>query len=236
MLLIAGTDTDAGKTILTTALAAYWCHYYPEHSLGLTKLIQSGSGDCELFQKLFALQQTPTEFNPLHFAAPLAPPIAAAREKRRVDLAVVWKTLDQLRSQKELVLAEGLGGLGTPVTPESTLADLAWDWRLPTILVVPVRLGALGQAVANAALAKQARIHLKGIVLNCPHEDVDQALADWAPPKLVSNLTQVPVLGVIPKLSNPQKLSELVQVASNLNLERILPLPLGSRPEVAQNH
>lgn len=233
MLLIAGTDTDAGKTILTTALAAYWCRYYPQHSLGLIKLIQSGSGDRELFQQLFALNQTPTDFNPIHFAAPLAPPIAAAREKRRVDLALAWKTLDHLRSQHEFVLAEGLGGLGTPVTTESTLADLAWDWRLPTILVVPVRLGALGQAVANVALAKQARVHLKGIVLNCPHEDVNQALADWAPPKLISSLTQIPVLGVIPKLRNPQKLSELVQVAAALNLERILPLPLDARPAVA---
>ncbi len=225
VLLISGTDTDAGKTILTTALAAYWLRYYPQNSLGLIKLIQAGVGDRELYQQLFSLNQTETEINPLCYQAPLAPPISAEREKKRVDIAKVWKTLDQLRSRCEFVLAEGLGGLGSPVTSESTIADLAWDWRLPTVLVVPVRLGALGQVVANVALAKQSKVHLKGIVLNCPHENVDQALADWAPPKLIKSLTQVPILGIIPRLSDPTNLDALVQVASNLDLERLISLP-----------
>jgi dethiobiotin synthetase len=224
-LLIAGTDTDAGKTILTTALAAYWLHYYPQHPLGLMKLIQTGVGDREQYQALFDLKQSETELNPLHYQAPLAPPIAAAREKQKVDLGVIWKTLEQLRSRCEFVLAEGIGGLGTPVTNESTVADLAWDWRLPTVLVVPVRLGALGQVVANVALAKQSRVHLKGIVLNCPHEDVEQALADWAPPKLIQTLTQTPVLGIMPRLGDPSDRAALIQVAAALDLERLLPLP-----------
>jgi len=62
------------------------------------------------------------------------------------------------------VLVEALGG--SPVSEEFTVADLA-EWR-PTVLVVPVKLGAIAQAVANVALARPSRVHLKGIVLNCP--------------------------------------------------------------------
>ncbi|HEY9616054.1 MAG TPA: dethiobiotin synthase [Microcoleaceae cyanobacterium] len=221
-LLIAGTDTDAGKTILTTALAAYWSRYHSLSQLGILKPIQSGIGDRETYSRLFNLD--PNEVNPLWFEAPLAPPLAADREGRRIELERVWQAFETLRQQKEFVLVESLGGLGSPVTHDTTVADLAWDWRLPTVLVVPVKLGAIGQAVANVALARQSRIHLKGIVLNCAQPRDEQQIADWAPANLIQRLTNVPVLGLIPYLADCSDLDKLAQVAANLELERLLPI------------
>ncbi|MGL5058815.1 MAG: dethiobiotin synthase, partial [Microcoleus sp.] len=166
-LLITGTDTDAGKTVLTSALAAYWQMYFPDRTLAIMKPLQTGTGDRELYTRLFALEQTPEELNPLHFNAPLAPPIAAEREGKRIELDKVWTALQSLRQRKDFVLVEALGGLGSPVTWELTVADLARDWRLSGVLVVPVKLGAIGQAVANVALARQTNVNLRGIVLNC---------------------------------------------------------------------
>ncbi|MEH2433427.1 MAG: dethiobiotin synthase [Nostoc sp.] len=220
-LLITGTDTEAGKTVLTTALAAYWQKYYPQRSLGIMKPIQSGIGDREWYQKLFTLEQSLEEITPLYFRAPLAPPIAAARENRQVDLAVVWQALSKLRSQRDFVLIEALGGLGSPITEELTVADLAGEWRLPTVLVVPVRLGAIAQAVANVALARQARINLKGIVLNCVQRRTDAEIADWTPPQLIQSLTNIPVLGCLPNLDSLTDLDKLAQVASDLDLEML---------------
>lgn len=224
-LLITGTDTDAGKTVLTTALVAYWQTYCASQSLGVMKPIQTGVGDRELYSRLFSLQQSLEEINPLHFEAPLAPPLAAEREGRKVKLEKAWKAFETLRQQRDWVLVEALGGLGSPVTHETTVADLAWDWRLPIVLVVPVRLGAIAQAVANVALARQSRIHLKGIVLNCVKPCSDQEVADWAPPQLIQSLTNTPVLGCIPHLADPTNLTKLAHVASDLNLERLIPLP-----------
>ena len=220
-LLITGTDTEAGKTVLTTALAAYWQKYYPQRSWGIMKPIQSGIGDREWYQKLFTLEQSSEEITPLYFQAPLAPPIAAARENRQVDLAVVWQALSKLRSQREFVLVEALGGLGSPVTEELTVADLAGEWRLPTVLVVPVRLGAIAQAVANVALARQSRVNLKGIVLNCVQPRTDAEIADWTPPQLIQSLTNTPVLGCLPYLDNLSDLDKLAQVASDLDWETL---------------
>ncbi|MCC5661552.1 dethiobiotin synthase [Nostoc sp. XA010] len=220
-LLITGTDTEAGKTVLTTALAAYWQKYYPQRSWGIMKPIQSGIGDREWYQKLFTLEQSAEEITPLYFQAPLAPPIAAARENRQVDLAVVWQALSKLRSQRDFVLVEALGGLGSPVTEELTVADLAGEWRLPTVLVVPVRLGAIAQAVANVALARQSRINLKGIVLNCVQPRTDAEIADWTPQQLIQSLTNTPVLGCLPYLDNLSDLDKLAQVASDLDWETL---------------
>ena len=218
-LLIAGTDTDAGKTVVTAAIAAYWQKYYPQRSLGMMKPIQSGLGDRELYQTLFNLEQSPEEITPLYFQAPLAPPIAAAKENRQIDLAIVWRTLLALQKQRDFVLVESLGGLGSPITDELTVADLAGEWRLQTFLVVPVRLGAIAQAVANVALARQTKINLCGIILNCTQPRTKEEIADLTPPELIQSLTNIPVLGYVPYLENPRDLEQLAKVAAALDWE-----------------
>ena len=224
-LLITGTDTEAGKTVVTTALAAYCQKYYPQRSLGIMKPIQSGVGDRELYQTLFSLEQSPEEITPLYFQAPLAPPIAAAKENRQVDLAIVWRSLLALQKQRDLVLIESLGGLGSPITDELTVADLAGEWRLPTILVVPVRLGAIANAVANVALARQTKIALRGIVLNCIQPRQEEEIADLTPVRLIQSLTNIPVLGCVPYVENPQDLEKLAEIAAGLDWETLYANP-----------
>jgi dethiobiotin synthetase len=126
-----------------------------------------------------------------------------------------------LRSQRDFVLVEALGGLGSPVTDELTVADLAGEWRLPTVLVVPVRLGAIAQAVANVALARQSRVNLKGIILNCIQPRTDAEIADWTPQQLIQSLTNTPVLGCLPYLDNLTDLDKLAQIASDLDWETL---------------
>lgn len=218
-LLITATDTGVGKTFLTTILAAYWQKYHPQSSLAIMKPIQSGIGDSELYQTLFQLNQSPEEITPLYFQAPLAPPIAAAKENRSIDLSLVWQTLLKLQKERDFVLVESLGGLGSPVTDELTVADLAGEWRLPTVLVVPVRLGAIAQAVANVALARQTKVNLQGIVLNCLQPRSEQEIADLTPPELIQSFTHIPVLGGLPYLENTTDLDKLAEIGSNLDWE-----------------
>ncbi len=198
--------------------------------MGILKPIQTGTGDnsngipvdSELYQKRFDLNQAPEEIAPLHFQTPVAPPVAAQREGRSIDLKLAWQAFNTLRQERQWVLVEALGGLGSPVTHELTVADLARDWRLPVVLVVPVKLGAIAQAVANTALSNQSRIHLKGIVLNCVTSCSDEEKADWAPIDLIQSLTNVPVLGVLPHLADPTDLFKLAQAASDLEIERLI--------------
>jgi dethiobiotin synthetase len=185
----------------------------------MMKPIQSGLGDRELYQTLFNLEQSPEEITPLYFQAPLAPPIAAAKENRQIDLAIVWRTLLALQKQRDFVLVESLGGLGSPITDELTVADLAGEWRLQTFLVVPVRLGAIAQAVANVALARQHKINLRGIILNCTQPRTKEEIADLTPPELIQSLTNIPVLGCVPYLENPRDLEQLAKVAAALDWE-----------------
>lgn len=220
-LLIVGTDTDVGKTVLTAALTAYWLHH-KQGNLGLMKLIQTGIGDRDRYQELFGTHSSLEIVAPLSFETPVAPPIAADKEGRDIDLAKVWQAFQSLEKQKDSVLIEALGGLGSPITRELTVADLAGEWRLSVVLVVPVKLGAIAQTVANVALARQCKITLKGIVLNCIQPRTEQEIADWTPIELIQSLTCVPVLGILPYLSDLNDTNKLAQVASNLDIEKFL--------------
>lgn len=220
-LLITGTDTNVGKTVFTSTLIAYWLHYYANQSIGLMKLMQTGVGDQEFYNELFGHSSIEI-VTPLKFTAPLAPPIAARKEGKIVDLKTVWQAFCSLTQNKDFVIVEALGGLGSPVTDELTVADLAGEWRLNTVLVVPVQLGAIGSAVANVALARQTKINLRGIILNCVQPTTVEEIADLTPIDLIQSLTHVPVLGIVPHLSEPYSLEILTQVAANFNLEMLI--------------
>ena len=222
-LLISGTDTEVGKTVVTSALLSYWQRYRQHESIAVFKPIQSGYGDREWYTA-FELEQTPESINTLHYEQPLAPPLAAEQAGKVIDLSPVWIALQSLQAQFDWVMVEGLGSLGSPVTHELMVADLARDWRLPVLLVVPVRLGCIGQVVAHVALAQQSQLKVKGIILNLDRPLSPEDVQKWAPVALIQDLTQTPILGVLPYLCDPTNQEQLAQAASELELEVLGPL------------
>ncbi|MEM9507868.1 MAG: dethiobiotin synthase [Cyanobacteria bacterium P01_E01_bin.35] len=228
-LMIAGTDTDVGKTFVTIALAAYWQKYRlnrqedVQNLLSILKLMQTGVGDVELYQRLFADQVGIEIVNPLRFDAPLAPPIAAAKEGKMIDLGEVWRQFSATVQRSRFVLVEALGGLGSPVTEELTVGNIAADWRLPTVLVVPVKLGAIANTVANVALARSLNIDLRGIILNCSQLEVVGRTEDLTPIDMIQSLTQVPVIGTLPYAKDWANSDRIAQKVANWDLELIFP-------------
>jgi dethiobiotin synthetase len=229
-LLIAGTDTDVGKTFVTISLAAYWQQHrlsanstISNNFLSIFKLIQTGVGDLELYNRLFADSELIKVVAPLCFSTPVAPPIAAAKEGKMIELGKIWLAFSSLQRESNFTLMESLGGLGSPVTRELTVADIAADWRLPTVLVVPVKLGAIANAVANVALARSLKVDLKGIILNCTQPEAEEKIEDLTPIDLIESLTQVPILGTLPYISELTDTRKLAQIVANWDLELMLP-------------
>ena len=228
-LSIAGTDTDVGKTFVTIALASYWQTYFSQTTvnkhplLSIFKLIQTGTGDVETYNSLFTDVDSVEVIAPLRFSAPLAPPIAAEKEGKTIELGKIWQQLSSARQKSDLVLLETLGGLGSPVTNELIVGNIAADWRLSTILVVPVKLGAIANVVANVALARSLKIELLGIILNCTQPEAQTSIADLTPPNLIQSLTQVPVVGTLPYIEDLSDTSKLAKIVADWDVEIIFP-------------
>lgn len=221
-LFITSTGFDVGKTVVTLAIAAYYQTYCSEQSsVAVYKPISSDLTDPKQYQTTLNLPHPLEELSTVSVEGEGEPSIMAACMNSSLNLATIWKHYQALSASHDLVLMEAFGGLGTPLTPETTVADLAWDWRLPTFLVVPVHPGAIGQAIAHVALARQSRVHLKGLILTCPtavSQDDIKTFKD-----LLQSLTQVPTLGCVPYLADLGDRTKLAHAASNLDIERILP-------------
>lgn|GEM_PF-124777 len=228
-LSIVGTDTDVGKTFVTIALANYWQNYRSnrdlshQFSLSIFKLIQTGTGDVEIYNRLFAETNLIEIIAPLRLTTPVAPPVAAQKEGKTIELGKIWQAYSLAQQKSDFVLLETLGGLGSPVTNELIVGNITADWRLPTILVVPVKLGAISNAVANVALARSLKIDLKGIILNCTQPKAEAKIEDLTPPDLIQSLTQVPILGTLPYIENLTDSDKLGKIVANWDIELMLP-------------
>lgn len=204
-MLIAGTDGGVGKTLLLTALAHYGQTYYADRRIEVLPLAPVAE----------TVATHPTD--------PETPRDAALRVPVGLNCDRLWEQVSTLAQDSDWLLLDGVGSLGTPLTRETTLADLAWDWRLPTLLVAPVTPGAIAQVVAQVALARQCRLHLRGIVLNCQTPAAMTQIETWMPLKLLQSLTNVQVLGTLPYLAIPTDQDKLVQAVATLDLDRLLP-------------
>ncbi len=172
-LFITGTDTGAGKTFVAAALARALCDAGVD--VGVMKPAASGcatkqgrlvSEDSELLRE-GARTDDPMELvSPAAFALPLAPSVAGRIERKRFDLRKVLAAHRELSRRHEFVVVEGVGGLLVPLSDKLLVADLAARLRLPLVVVVANRLGAINHALLTLAEARRRRLAVWRVVLN----------------------------------------------------------------------
>lgn len=162
IVLVTGTDTNVGKTIVTSAIAA------AAQAAGLrvavvkpgqTGTSEGGPTDIEQVNRLAAPDTARTLAS---FPEPLAP-LAAARVADLPPLDL-YEVVDAIRAESEkhdLVLVEGAGGLLVPMGLRPggdawTFADLATTLGVSTIVVARAGLGTLNHtALTLEALARR---------------------------------------------------------------------------------
>ncbi|HKM16165.1 MAG TPA: dethiobiotin synthase [Marinospirillum sp.] len=171
---ITGTDTDAGKTTVATALL-----YAAQEQQLSTLAIKPVASGCEMTEqglrnsdalKLMAhssIKRPYAEVNPYAFAPAIAPHLAA----QEVGIALTISDLYQkaqviLQQQADFTLIEGAGGWRVPISNSEYLSDLAIALQLPVILVVGVKLGCINHALLTAQAIIADDLKLAGWVAN----------------------------------------------------------------------
>ncbi len=146
LFLVTGTDTGAGKTVLTALLVA------SARRLGLRMravkpFCSGGRADAEVLHRVQGGELTLDDINPWHFHAALTPMLAARRAGVRVELDQVLGFLRAARRGADPLLVEGAGGLLSPLGEDYDVRDLIRALRAIPVVVAPNRLGAINQVL-----------------------------------------------------------------------------------------
>lgn len=144
IIFITGTDTGAGKTVLATLLTRF-LREQDVRVLALKPLCSGGRDDAVALWTAAGKVLALDEVNPWHFRTPLAPVLAARRERKRVRLAEVVKHIRRVSRGFEVVVVEGAGGLLSPLGEDFASRELIVALKATPIIVSPNRLGAVNQ-------------------------------------------------------------------------------------------
>ncbi|MBM5802050.1 MAG: dethiobiotin synthase [Cyanobacteria bacterium K_DeepCast_35m_m2_023] len=182
-LVVCGTDTDVGKTVVSAWLvqglgADYW------------KPIQSGladGSDSDRVQRLLDLPPQRLIPEAYRLSRPVSPHWAAEQDGVSLDLAQL-----RLPASEAPLVVETAGGLLVPLTRKQLQIEQLQVWGLPVLLVGRSGLGTLNHCLLSIEALRQRRIPLLGLVLNGPpHADN---------PRTLEQLSGVPVLAQLPHL------------------------------------
>ena len=146
LLFITGTDTGAGKTVLTALLTRH-LRAQGIHAAAFKPVCSGGREDARILRAAQDGELTLDEINPWHFRAPLAPALAARREHRRLSLPMVLAHLRRFQRRFDCVLVEGAGGLLSPLGDGFNSRDLIATLRATPLLVAPNQLGVVNHVL-----------------------------------------------------------------------------------------
>jgi len=180
-LVIVGTDTSVGKTMVAALLLDYLRSR--RITAGYLKLVSCGgeqADDC-----LFCRAQSGVAAEAVyHFKLAASPHLAARSQGVNIDIGRLDAALAAKREDDVLVV-EGAGGLCVPLTDETLLIDFLADQGLPALLVARSGLGTLNHTLLSVEALQARRIPVLGIIFS------DEADYEADAPLVLDNMATV---------------------------------------------
>ena len=200
-LFITGTDTDAGKTVVSCAIARGLRRAGID--VGVMKPAETGVPvegpyDARALIEAAGVSDSLELVCPQQFDLPAAPLASARAEGREVDLAAIDSAYQELDRRHECVLVEGAGGLLVPITETLDMAGLADRLELPVLLVARASLGTINHTLLSVQACQQRGLELLGVVFS--HTNGPTSAADLCNLDILREMLGNHVLGEIPAL------------------------------------
>ncbi len=211
-LFVTATDTDAGKTVVSTALLK------AAEKQGMTTLaLKPLAAGCEQTENglrnddALKLMATMTEsmpyeqVNPVTLEPAIAPHIAAQLQKKMLSVSrLAGFCRGAFLRKADFKLIEGAGGWRVPLNNREMLSGLPKELQCEIILVVPLKLGCLNHALLTAEAIQRDGLKLAGWVGNHP-TSVTMSNEEENIETLKAMLS-APCLGILPWMENPDPL------------------------------
>ena len=171
VIIITGTGTGVGKTVLTALLASH-LRASGRNVAALKPICSGGRDDARKLRRALGRALTLDEINLWHFRAPLAPLLAARREYRRVTLREVVAQVRAVSNRFETVLIEGAGGLLSPLGEDFSTRELIAALEPEVFIVARNELGAVNQVrLTLEALPSRSAAHARVVMMSPERKD-----------------------------------------------------------------
>ena len=145
-LFITGTDTGAGKTVLTALLLVH-LRSQGVNALAMKPICTGPRSDVRLLQSLQRGELSDDEMNPFWYQAPVAPIVAAKDSLKKPTLAHLNKSMQGLRERCDMLLVEGAGGLMVPLAKKLTWEGLIKSLECPVLVAAKNQLGVINHGL-----------------------------------------------------------------------------------------
>ncbi len=198
VIVVTGTDTGVGKTVVTAALAALGLARGA--SVAVVKPAQTGvrPGEPGDVDEVIRLSGATTTFELARYPDPLAP-ATAAREAGLppLSLATAAVRIRELAESNRLVIVEGAGGLLVRFDEDGgTIADLAHLLGAPVLVVARAGLGTLNHTALTLEALAHHGLDLAGVVIGA--WPADPGLAERRNVTDLETLAARPLSGALP--------------------------------------
>ena len=187
-LLVTGTDTGVGKTIIAAALVTA-LRAKGVRAIGF-KPAQTGvaldeESDADLLATVS--KERVTLAAPLiNLKEPLAPAVAADRAGVHVSRSDIESRIEELRQTGRSLVVEGAGGVMVPLVWGYTVVDLAERCIADAVVVGRAGLGTLNHVTMTVTLLRARNIPIRAVVLNGRRDPPD--LAESTNPSVLSRM------------------------------------------------
>ncbi len=182
-IIISGTDTGVGKTMLSSLLMASLPEYV------YWKPVQSGTVDGTDSQTVLSLSEcSPERILPeaYVFSQPFSPHLAS-----RLDGTVVDPTRLSLPRSSDLII-EGAGGLLVPLTDDLLFIDQFKTWNVPVLLACRSILGTINHTLLSIEALRSRDIPLLGcILIGEPNPENEKAIERFSNAKIIGRIPPI---------------------------------------------
>lgn len=193
-MFITATDTGVGKTYVACALAR--ALVARGVSCGVFKPISSGGReDAEALIAAAGVSDSLDTVNPVALARPLAPLVAARRDRTTVSLHAIRAAYRAITSRYAYTIVEGAGGIMVPIRRGYCVADMIRETGLPALIVARPNLGTINHTLLTISALRAARMPVAGVIISCT-----RALAsdEKETPAVIRELGRLPVGVLLP--------------------------------------
>jgi dethiobiotin synthetase len=203
-ILVTGTDTGVGKTVVGGALAGALRR--KGINAGVMKPVATGcatedgeafSLDTRFLRAVSGVEEPDFMLTPVALEPPLAPAVATRMTSAEWSARQVSIALEELLDRHPIVFVEGVGGFMVPLNNELLVCDFAKRHGMTVVVVARPTIGTINHALLTVEAAWRRDLRVAGVVFSQTRAD-DRDLSTETNAAEIARISGVRILGTLP--------------------------------------